>query len=372
MKVNDIKLLHRLIFLGLFLFVTQRVYAGIDSTPLPRSHASEELKSGIANLMDVITYKNLDLHSLMVVQNGCVVAEHYRGEGAAHRSHIMWSVSKTFTATAVGFAVEEHKLRLKDRVVSFFPDQLPVTMSRNLSRMTIRDLLTMTTGHTTDPTPSIDTDSIPSQSVDWVKTFFECPVEAKPGTYFLYNTLASYVLSAIVQKVTGEKVVDYLTPRLFIPLGVEKPYWGESPQGINKGGWGLYLKTEDMAKMGQLFLNEGLFNGQRIIPKKWIRMASSRQVSSVPGNYDYKRVIAQAGSPEHRKEEQEKFDSNNWFQGYCFQMWRGCHNTYRADGMKGQLIIVIPEKKSVVVTTANIDDMPLEINLIWDYILPNL
>lgn len=298
MKVNNIKMLHLLTFLGLFLFVTQRVHAGTDVCPLPRAQASENLKSGVENFLKTITRENLDLHSLMIVQDGHVVAEHYRGEGAARRSHVMWSVSKTFTATAVGFAVEEHKLRLTDRVISFFPDQLPGKVSRNLRRMTVRDLLTMTTGHTSDPTQMIGLDSIPTRNVDWVKAFMEYPVEAKPGTYFLYNSLGTYVLSAIVQKVTGEKVVDYLTPRLFAPMGIEKPYWGESPQGINKGGWGLYLKTEDMAKMGLMFLNEGLYNGRRIISSDWIRRASTCQVSSVPGNYDYKRVIARAGTPE--------------------------------------------------------------------------
>ncbi len=370
--MNSIKILRLLTFGVLFLFIPGVVSAGTDNNSLPRAQASEKLKTGVGNFLNAVTRKNLDLHSLMIVQDGKVVAEHYRGEGAPNRSHVMWSVSKTFTATAVGFAVEEHKLSLKDKVIDFFPEQLPDTVSRNLRRMTIRDLLTMTTGHTSDPTYTIGLDSIPAHDVNWIEAFMDTPVKAKPGTYFLYNTLGTYVLSAIMQKVTGEKIVDYLTPRLFTPLGIEKPYWGESPQGINKGGWGLYLKTEDMAKMGVLFLNEGLFNGHRIISSDWIRKASGRRVSSIPGDYDYKKVISRAETPEQKKREREKFERDNWLKGYGFQMWRGCHNTYRADGMRGQFIIVIPEKKAVVVTTANIDDMPLEINLIWDYILPEL
>lgn len=226
----------------------------------------------------------------------------------------------------------------------------------------------MTCGHDKDHTrlindPRNNPKSHPEQAkhFDWVETFLSLPVEHKPGTFFIYNTFGTYMLSAIVQKVTGEKIVDYLTPRLFDPLDIETPKWLESPQGINTGGWGLYLKTEDMAKMGILFLNEGKYNGKQIMPAQWSKEASSKQVSSVPGNYKIPK-----------EKEEKELAENDWFQGYCFQMWRGRHNTYRADGMKGQFIIVIPDRNAVVVTTANANKMKELMNMIWDYILPAL
>jgi CubicO group peptidase (beta-lactamase class C family) len=165
------------------------------------------------------------------------------------------------------------------------------------------------------------------------------------------------VLSAIIQKVSGEKLIDYLTPRLFQPLGIEGAVWEDSPQGINCGGWGLYVKTEDMAKMGLLFLQKGKWGDRQLVPEAWIKDATTSHIESLP-----------AGTK--RKDLKTKKENSDWLHGYGYQMWRSRHNSYRADGAKGQYILVLPEKNAVIAITANLNDMQEEINLVWDYLLP--
>jgi hypothetical protein len=168
----------------------------------------------------------------------------------------------------------------------------------------------------------------------------------------LYNTLATYMLSAIVQKVTGEKVIDFLKPLLFEPLAIEGMDWEVDPHGINTGGWGLRLKTEDMAKFGQLFLQKGKWNGKQILPVSWINEATTLKIFQAPD------------APQSKK------DSSDWMQGYCYQMWRCRHNCFRADGAYGQYIIVMPDQDAVIAITAETANMQDEINLIWEYLLP--
>ncbi len=206
---------------------------------LPRAAATPKLDKAMNRYLDAVKKAGQDLHSIMIVQHGNVIAEEWMGEGKEDEPHILNSVSKTFTATAVGLAASEGRLKLTDKVISFFPDKLPATVSENLAAMTVRDLLTMNCGHDTDPTGTVRKKA----DADWVQEFLAFPVEHKPGTFYTYNSLGTYMLSAIVQKVTGEKVVDYLYPRLFRPLGIVNARWQESPQGVNTGGWGLYLQN---------------------------------------------------------------------------------------------------------------------------------
>ena len=222
---------------------------------LPRTDATPEVVAAVDSFVHAtqtrpVAPDSITLHSIMILKHGKVVYEKWFNGEAADKPHQMFSVSKTFTATAVGLAINEGKLNLTDSVVKFFPDKLPAEQSDNLKAMTVRDLLTMTCGHDEEPK------SLNKDSVDWVKGFLSWPVKHKPGEYYLYNSVGTYMLSAIVQQVTGEKLIDYLDTRLFQPLHIARPEWEESPQGINCGGWGLQLKTEDMAKMGQLFLQE--------------------------------------------------------------------------------------------------------------------
>lgn len=320
---------------------------------LPRSTPEKEGVSSknINDYLNAVKENNQDLHSLMIVRHGKVVASCWFGDNATGKNHIMNSVSKTFTSMAVGFAVAESRLKLNDKVISFFPDDLPEKISPFLAELKIQDLLTMTVGHSTDPTGKIR-----DGNKTWEREFLATPIEAKPGTKFVYNSLATYMLSAILQKITGEKLIDYLYPRLFRPLGIIGAEWETNPSGVNTGGWGLYIKTEDMAKLGQFLLQKGNWNGKQLLPCKWIDDAISAKTFQSP-------VWV---SPDTKAED------SDWIQGYGYQMWRCRHNAFRADGAYGQFIIVIPDKDAVIVTTANISDMQSEINLIWKYLLTAL
>ena len=321
---------------------------------LPRGKASAQMDKAMSEYLQAVKDCSEDLHSIMVVQHGKVLAEHFFVPDTAH---ILNSVSKTFTSTAVGFAISEGLLHLEDKIVDLFPESVPEGASDTLARITVRHLLTMNSGHGKDPTSSTR-----NNNGDWIRGFMEWPIEYEPGTCYCYNSLGTYLLSAAVQKVTGQKVVDYLDTRLWQPLGIEKPYWLESPAGINTGGWGLYLHTEDLAKMGLSILNGGKFDGKQVIPADWVKEMGARQVSCCP-----------AGTNEVlMKERNVDPATSDWLQGYGYQMWRCRHNAFRADGANGQYIIVIPEKDAVIATTAQIGDMQEEINLIWDHILPAL
>ena len=180
---------------------------------LPREKSSQELDAAFDNYLAAVQAAKQDLHSIMIVKDGKVIKEQWMSEGDAATPHILNSVSKTFTATAVGFAIAEGKLSLSDKVIDIFPDKLPAEVSDNLKKVEVRHLLTMSAGHDTEPSFR----SMP-EGADWVEAFLAHPFVHEPGTFFWYNSMGTYMLSAIVQKVTGEKVVDYLKPRLFDPL----------------------------------------------------------------------------------------------------------------------------------------------------------
>ncbi len=321
---------------------------------LPREKNNQTAQA-IDKYIAAANAKGLDIHSVMILQNGKVTGEKWVSRGKPDVPHIMNSASKTLTSTAAGFAVAEGKLNLDDKVVSFFPDKLPAKVSDNLKNMTLRHLLTMTCGQA-----KANTTAQRQTEKDWVEAFLAEPVPHKPGTFYAYNGLGTYMVSAIVQKAVGQNIFSYLTTRLFNPLGITGIWWDESPAGINCGGWGAYLKTEDMAKIGQLYLNKGKWNGKQLLPEWWIEEASSAQVPSRPGGMTDE--VYKQRDPEN----------NDWLQGYGYQIWRGRHNTYRADGANGQYIIVIPDKNAVVAVTADLKNMAEEQNLIWDIIYPVL
>lgn len=324
---------------------------------LPRSTPKVEKvnEKGITNYLNAVKKSGMDLHSLIIVRNGKVIAEHWLGDHAANKPHVMFSVSKTFTATAIGFAVAENKLKVTDKVISFFPDKLPQHINENLKALEIRHLLMMSSGHDVEPGKDVRN----SEDADWLEAFFAAPFEHRPGTQFVYNSFATYVLSAIIQKVTGEKLIDYLYPRLFRPLGIVGATWEDSPQGINIGGWGLYVKTEDMAKLGLFILQKGNWNGKQLLPVSWFEEATQSHIESLP-----------AGT---KKEDLKmKPKDSDWLQGYGYQMWRSRHNSFRADGKDGQYILVLPDKNTVIAITANIQDMQAELNLVWKHLLPAL
>jgi CubicO group peptidase (beta-lactamase class C family) len=307
---------------------------------LPRSTPEAEGVSSeaIRGFVEAADKKVNTLHSFMLVRHGKVVAEGWWKPQTPQTSHVMHSLSKSFTSTAVGLAIEEGKLSLDDEVLKFYPEYAPKDPSKNLKAMRVRDLLIMSTGHDSEPKFTPDT--------PWVKTFLNHPVPFKPGTHFLYNTPATHMLSAIVQKVTGKTVLDYLKPRLFEPLGIENPTWATSPQGVTLGGWGLHIRTEDISKFGQLYLQKGVWNGKQILPALWIAKATSKQTSN-------------GSNPK-----------SDWDQGYGYQFWRCRNGAYRGDGAFGQYCIVLPELDAVIAITAQTGDMQVPLDLIWDKLLP--
>jgi len=317
-----------------------------DHSALPRSTPEAQGISSAA-ILDFIQSadKQVDaMHSFMLVRHGVVVAEGWWSPYAANVPHSMYSLSKSFTSTAVGLAVAEGKLSVDDAVLKFFPDEAPVAPSENLKAMRVRDLLTMNTGqHGEDVTKGFSFDT----NVPLVKLFLSLPVAHKPGTHFWYNTPATFMESAVVQKVTGQTVFDFLKPRLFDPLGIENPSW-EMKQQYTFGGSGLHIRTEDIAKFGQLYLQRGNWHGQQLVPAAWIETATARQVSN--------------GSD----------PASDWEQGYGFNFWRCRHGVYRGDGAFGQFCIVMPEQDAVVAITSGTRNMQGVLNLVWDKLLPAL
>lgn len=306
---------------------------------LPRATPESQgvSSAAIAKFLRAADEKVNSMHSVMILRHGKVIAEAWWAPEDATKPHVLWSLSKSFTSTAVGLAVEEGKLSIEDRVVGFFPDDLPGEPSENLRKMQVKDLLTMSTGHADEPNVR--------QSQDWIKSFLAHPLPHPPGTFFRYNTPATFMQSAIVQKVTGKTVVDYLQSRLFDPLGIQPPRWDTNPQGISLGGYGLFLKTEDIAKFGQLYLQNGKWEGKQLIPATWVQQATSKQVSN-------------GDNP-----------SSDWNQGYGFQFWRCRHNAFRGDGKDGQFCVVLPDQDAVVVMTANTTNMQAQLSLVWDHLL---
>ena len=313
---------------------------------LPRSTPEAQGIScaAVRAFVDDAERKELGLHSLMILRHGYVVAEGWWAPYGPTDPHMLYSLSKSFCSTAAGLAAAEGKLSLDDTVVSFFPDEAPADPSPNLAAMRLRHLLSMSTGHDQDTTGRLREGT----DIGWVQSFLAQPVEHAPGTHFVYNSGATYMVSAIVQKVTGQTVLDYLGPRLFGPLGILHPTWENSPQGINVGGWGLSITTEDIARFGLLYLQKGVWQGKRLLPEAWVAEATSKHVEN-------------GTDPD-----------SDWAQGYGFQFWRCRHDAYRGDGAFGQFCVVLPEQETVVAMTAGSSDLGGVLNLVWQHLLPTL
>ena len=328
---------------AIIILLGSAIWACAESGPLQRSTPEAE---GIPSqaIVDFVQAADKNVNtfdSFMIVRHGKVIAEGWWKSNSADKAHILNSVSKSFTSTAVGLAIHEHKLKLDDPVLKFFPSDAPADPSDNLKAMTVRDLLTMSSGDAVEPSR----EGGPS-----VKQFLAEPVVYKPGTHFLYNTMGTYVLSSIVTKVTGQTALEYLKPRLFGPLAIQDPRWDSSPEGNSLGGYGLYLRTEDIAKLGQLYLQKGKWNGKQIVPRKWVEQATSKQIANE--NEGHAKI------------------GPDWIEGYGFQFWRCRHNAFRADGAGGQFIVVMPDQDVVVAITADTGNMQGELDAIWEHLLP--
>jgi CubicO group peptidase (beta-lactamase class C family) len=318
---------------------------------LPRSAPEQQgISSSAISAFIKEAQKKIDsLHSFMLLRHGTVVAEGWWHPYRPEAAHMLFSLSKSFTSTAVGLAVAEGRLSVDDAVLSLFPEDAPKKVSANLAAMKVHHLLSMSTGHDQDATER----TLRRKDRNAPRAFLALPVEHAPGTHFVYNSAASYMLSAIVQKLTGQTLLDYLTPRIFEPLGIQGATWesyiNNDGAAVNFGGWGLSIKTEDIARFGRLYLQKGVWNGQRLLPEAWVEAAASKQVSNAPN------------------------PNPDWEQGYGYQFWR-CQpaGLYRGDGAFGQYCIVMPEQDAVLAITAGVSDMQAVLNAVWNKLLPGI
>ncbi|WP_429308869.1 serine hydrolase domain-containing protein [Paenibacillus mucilaginosus] len=263
----------------------------------------------------------IPLHSFMLVRSGRIAAEGYYSPFQANDLHPIFSVSKSVTSAAIGIAMGEGLLKLTDRVVDFFPEKLEREVHTYTSMMTVEHLLLMATVHPRSTDTRVE---------DWVRCFLNTPPSKLPGTSFAYDTTGTHTLCAILQKVTGMSVLDYVRPRLFEPLGMGELWWESCPSGINKGGSGLRCTTDALARFGQLYLQDGIWNGVRILPEDWVKRSTDSRI----GTYGTRMML-------------------DGKLGYGYQFWRIRNNGYCAFGMGGQLVIVLPDQELVFVTTAN-------------------
>ncbi len=313
---------------------------------LPRStpEAQGVPSTAISAFLQAVEQQKIELHSLVLLRRGHVIAEGWWSPYSAERIHLLYSLSKSFTSTAVGLAIEEGRLSVDDSVCSFFPGKAPGNASEHLRAMRVHHLLSMSTGHVEDALGP----SVQRGGDDWLTGFFAAPPEQAPGTIFTYNNIATFVLSAILQKLTGEKLIDYLRPRLLDPLGIEQAYWQENPRGINLGFSGLHITTESIARFGQLYLQQGEWQGQQLVPKQWVETATAKHIAT----------------------DAEK--TGDWAQGYGYQFWQSRHNSYRGDGAFGQFCLILPDQETVLATTAGVDNMQSVLDLVWSHLLPAL
>src|SRR5215510_9428345 len=315
------------------------------TSALPRSTPERQgvSSAGILGFVQAADTAVDAMNSFMLVRHGKVVAEGWWTPYDATTRHVLYSLSKSFTSTAVGLAIADGKLSLDDQVLKFFPEDAPSEPSANLRAMRVRDLLRMSAGHQTEA--ALFGGEPAERGEPLTKAFLAHPVPFKPGTHFLYNSPATYMLSAMVQKATGKTVLEYLRPRLFDPLGIENPIWFASAQGISFGAFGLMVRTEDIARMGQLYLQKGMWKGRQIVPAAWVTEATARQTSN-------------GSSP-----------TSDWDQGYGYQFWQSRHG-YRGDGAFGQYMLVLPEQDAVVAITSGVRDMQQVMELVWTKLLP--
>ncbi|HEX3133228.1 MAG TPA: serine hydrolase domain-containing protein, partial [Planctomycetota bacterium] len=305
----------------------QAIVAGEASSALPRSTPEKQgiASPAILSFIHAVDQEIDGMHSFMLLRHGTVVAEGWWKPYDAETPHLFFSLSKSFTSTAVGIAIGEGKLSLDDEVLKAFAEEAPAEVSANLKSMRLRDLLRMQAGH--EKETSFWKDGSGENGDTWTKRFLAHPVVFKPGTRFLYNTPATFMASAMVRKATGEDILDYLKPRLFDPIGFKNPTWVKNPQGTSVGGYGLMGRTEDIARFGQLLLQKGQWNGKQIVPAAWIAEATALQTSN-------------GSNP-----------ASDWDQGYGYQFWRCRHNAFRGDGAFGQYCLVMPDQDAVIAIT---------------------
>lgn len=310
---------------------------------IPRSTPAEAGvdPAGVLAFVDAVARRKLELHSMMLLRHGRVVAEGWWRPWRRDRPHMMFSLSKSFTSAAVGFAIGEDRLGLDDPVLGFFPEEQNADTAARMQGLSVRHLLTMSTGHHADPL-----ERIRRHGSNWVHGFFRTPIDGPPGSRFVYNNAATHLLSAIVERVSGERLTDYLMPRLFGPLGIARPRWDAAPDGTTLGFSGLRLLTEDVAAFGQMLLEGGSFGGRPVLDPEYVAMATRKQVDNGPN------------------------PNPDWASGYGFQFWMCRHGAFRGDGAYGQFCVVMPDADAVLAITAGSDNLQGILDAVWSCLLP--
>ena len=301
--------------------------------------------SGIVRFLDDMKNQRLHLHSVMMLRHGKVFLDISYAPWSRDKKHVIWSLTKSFTSTAVGFAVQDGLLDLEDRVIDYFPEFLTNPPCDNMQKMRVKHILTMNTGHEVEPGLIGD---------NWERRFIQSYVEHEPGTHFLYNTTGTYMLAAILRKVTGKTLLDYLREKLFEPLEMSKDIWAEtSPTGIETAGYGFNVRIEDIAKLGQFYLQKGKWNGRQLLNEQWILDAQKPWTD----NSQYK---GGGGGPD-------------WNAGYGYQFWMCTpEHVFRGDGACGQYCVICPDQDMVIAITGGYGEMAPVLRSVWSNIFPAL
>lgn len=281
-----------------------------------------------------------EVHSFMVLRHGKVLAEGCFEPYQQEAPHMLFSLSKSFTSTAIGIAQTEGYLSIKEPVSRYLSADFPVEVSDYLKSLTIEHLLMMASGHEKEGMEAV------GRLKKWTKAMLSANFDHEPGSKFMYNTGATYLLSSILQKATGQTLLAFLKPRLLDPLGITEADWEISPEGIHMGGFGLSISVESIAKFGQLYLNQGVWEGKQLVESSWVQAATAKQ-------------IANGEEPD-----------NDWGQGYGYQFWQCTHGAYRGDGAFGQFCIVLPKLDMVVAVTSGANDMGVILKKVWACLLP--
>ena len=316
------------------------------SQDLPRSAAAAQQvdPAAVLALIDAVEADPaIELHSLMVVRHGHVVAEGWWAPHTPERTRQLYSLSKSFTSTALGLALEEGRFGLDDTVVSHFPEFAEDITDPRSRSITLRHVASMASGHDRDMLH----EALTRDPQEPVRGFLLVPPDTEPGAIFAYSQPCTYTLAAVIQRATGMRLTEYLRPRLFDPLGIGQVGWLTWPAGREQGFSGLFARTEDVAKLGQLYLRRGRWGEDQLLPERHVHQATSRQIAT-PG--------------------QENLD---WRQGYGFQFWMSRHG-YRGDGAFGQFCVVLPAHDAVIATTAGTEAMQAVLDNLWKHLLPGL
>ena len=316
------------------------------SKDLPRSAPADQQIDPAAVLAFVDAVEAdpaIELHSLMVVRHGHVVAEGWWAPHTPERTRLLYSLSKSFTSTALGLALEEGRVGLDDTVVSYFPEFGAEITDRRSRSVTLGHLASMASGHNRD----MMQEALTGDPQEPVRGFLLVAPDVEPGTVFAYSQPCTYTLAAIIQRVTGMRLSEYLRPRLFDPLGIGEVGWLTWPPGREQGFSGLFARTEDVAKLGQLYLQGGRWGEDQLLGERYVEQATSRQIDT-PNQ-----------------------DNVDWRQGYGFQFWMARHG-YRGDGAFGQFCVVLPAHDAVVAITGGTEAMQGVLDNLWQHLLPGL